>query len=183
MAENKEKESEKSKREVTLNMSLNMLFGIVLAVFGTFIMFFGNDISYVALIVIGIVAVCLGAVGAVDYIKNRGAVKNLVISLLEVVAGLALILFSSFFGVVIFTVAAVILAAYGVYLLVKSKGKALKVILGLVFIVVGVMLFLYAIGAYQQWGWINTWFKYVLGTAAYCGAIFFLFFDIFSSNK
>lgn len=171
----------KSKVDFSLNMSVNVLFGIVLAVFGTFIMFYGNDISRVALIVVGIVAVCLGAVAVVGYLKNRGAVKNLVVGILEIAAGLALILLTSFFGVIIFTVAAVIIAAYGVYVLVKAKGKALQILLGIIFMVVGVLIFLYAIGAYNGWGWIDTWFKYVLGSAAYCGAVFFLFFDIFKS--
>ena len=161
----------------SMNLKVDTLVGILLAILGTFIIFFGGGTSLIPLItrIIGIIAICLGVVAVVNYFRYRNSGTSLIVGIVEIVLGLALIIAASQIAQWIFLALGVILILYGIYTLVMSRGNMLKVIMGVVYIVLGILIILFTFC--NEWQWLQDWGKYIIGAAAYCGALFFLIFN------
>lgn len=182
----KQKSSTKSERQkrhervavggggFSVNLKVDALIGILLAILGTFILFFGGGSSLIPMLIriIGVIAVCLGIVAIVNYFRHRNSGTSLVMGIVEVVIGVALIIAASQISQWIFLALGILLAAYGVYLLVMSRKNTIKIIMGIVYILLGILVILYTFNS--DWAWINEWGKYIIGIAAYLGAAFFL---------
>lgn len=161
----------------SMNLSVDAMVGIILAVIGTFILFFNGTFGLVSLLIriIGVVAACLGLVAVVNYFRYKNSSKSLIIGIIEIIVGVALVIAADQISSWIFLALGILIAAYGIYLLITSKGDALTVIMGIVYIVLGVIIILYMFGLQYSWAWITDWGYIPIGIAAYLGAIFFLF--------
>lgn len=177
----RQKRHERVSATFNMNLTVNALIGILLAILGTVIMFFGGPGAVestirMTIITIGIVIVCLGAVTLVNYFRHKNSANSLIYSICEIVVGIALIIVAATIAAWTFFIIGIVIMVYGVYLLVISRGDALYVLLGIAFLVVGLLIMLYTFGLQFSWDWMNSWGKYVIGSFAYCGAVAFLFF-------
>ncbi len=180
MAQSKNERQRRHERvsaKFSLNLSVNAMVGIILAVLGTFILFFDGTLSLIPLLIriIGVVTACLGVIAAVNYFRHRNSSRSLVIGIIEIIVGVALVIAAGQISAWIFLALGILIAVYGIYLLVTSGGDALTVIMGIVYIVLGVIIILYMFGLQYGWEWITAWGYIPIGIAAYLGAIFFLF--------
>lgn len=165
----------RTKSLFSVNLSLNALVGIVLAILGTFILFFNGSAGLMPLLIriIGVVFVCIGAVATVNYFRNKNSANSLIGGIIQIVVGLALLIAASQISQWIFLALGILMAAYGVYTLITSKGDTLSVILGIAFIAIGILVILYTFNG--NWAWMSDWGYIPIGISAYCGALFFLF--------
>lgn len=168
-------ENVRTKSLFSVNLSLNALIGIILAILGTFILFFDGSASLMPLLIriIGVVLVCIGAVSVVNYFRHRNSANSLIVGIVQIVLGVALLIAAAQISKWIFLALGILMAVYGVYTLIVSRGKVLPVVLGVVFIVLGILIILYTF--YANWQWLRDWGYIPIGIAAYCGAVFFLF--------
>ena len=168
-------ENVRTKSLFSVNLSFNALIGIVLAILGTFILFFNGSSSLMPLLIriIGVVMVCIGAVATVNYFRYKNSANSLIIGIVQIVLGVALLIAASQISKWIFLALGILLALYGVFTLIRSRGNVLSVILGIAFVVLGILIILYTF--YVDWQWLRDWGYYIIGIAAYCGAVFFLF--------
>lgn len=178
---NQKSERQKRHERVSANFSINLtvdkMAGIILAVLGTFILFFDGTTSLTTMLIriIGVIAACLGIIAVVNYFRYKNSGKSLIIGIVEIVVGVAITIAAQQISLWIFLALGIILALYGIYLLITSKGRTLDVIVAIVYIVVGILIILYMLGTQYDWEWITSWGKYPIGIIAYLGAILFLF--------
>lgn len=165
---------ERVQANFSMNLSVNAAVGILLAIIGTFVLFFGGVKGAVEMlmVVIGVVLVCFGAVAIVNYFRHNNSSKSLLVGILEAVVGVAIIIAGNFIALWMFLIIGILIALVGVYVLVKSRGDLIEILIGIAYIVLGVLILLYAFG----WQWVMDWGKFIIGIASYLGAVFFLFF-------
>lgn len=165
-----------STRKFYMNITINAFIGSMLAVIGTFLLFFnGQDATPLCITIIGVFCVCIGAVGIVNFFRKKDDNGSLVVSILQVLIGVLFIVMANTIKDWIYLVIGILLIAYGIYLLIISrKSNTLGIVLGILLIVVGILILLWAFNA--NWQWLRDWGYIIIGIAAYCGAAFFLFF-------
>ena len=168
-----------SSRKFYFNITINAFIGCMLAAIGTCLLFqSGNNVTPVAITIVGVFCVCLGAVAIVRYLRKAEGTdtSTLVIGILQAVLGVILIIMANTITDWVYLAIGIALIAYGVYTVVKGAlhNKTLFVILGIVLIVVGILILLYTFNA--DWQWLKDWGYIFIGIAAYCGAVVFLFF-------
>lgn len=154
---------------VGISLSLNASIGILLAIIGTFLVFFNGNLSGILSYLIKVTAIfliCVGAVGVVNYFKYKLESAVLVVGLVEIIIGLVLIFAPIEKYLLIIIGAALIL--YGAVYLFRYHKTAWDFITGLLFIVVGILVLITF--------WVtHEIFLLIVGIAALIGAAYFLF--------
>ena len=166
---------ERVSSKFAINISVNAMIGIMLAVLGTFILFFNGTTGLMLVRIIGVVAAALGAVAVVNYFRYKNSGKSLALGIIEIIVGVALVIAANQISSWIFFALGLLLVGYGIYLLVKSKGNRLNVLMAIIYLILGAFVILYMFGTMYGWEWITSWGYIPIGIAAYLGAIFFLF--------
>ena len=75
---------ERVSSKFAINISVNAMIGIMLAVLGTFILFFNGTTGLITMLVriIGVVAAALGAVAVVKYFRYKNSGKSLALGII-----------------------------------------------------------------------------------------------------
>ncbi len=165
-----------SSRKFYVNITINAFIGSMLAVIGTFLLFFnGQDATPLCITIIGVFCVCIGAVGIVNFIRHKDDNGSLIVAILQVIIGVLFIIMANTIKEWIYLVIGILLIAYGIYLLIVSRrSNTFGIVLGIMLIVVGILILLWTFNA--DWAWLRDWGYIIIGIAAYFGAAFFLFF-------
>lgn len=168
-----------SRTKFYFNITINAFIGCMLAAIGTCLIFNGNEqVTTLAITIIGVFCVCLGAVAIVRYLrKNEGtSMSTLVIGILQAIVGVILIVLAPTVGFYVYLAIGIALIAYGIWTIIQAvrHGNTFTLIMGILLIVVGILVLLFAFAA--SWAWLQEWGYIIVGIAAYIGAVIFLFF-------
>ena len=169
-----------SRTKFYFNITINAFIGCMLAAIGTCLLFQGgqDNITPVAITIVGVFCVCLGAVAIVRYLrKNEGTdMGTLVVGIIQAVIGVILIVMANAVTQYVYLAIGIALIAYGIWTIIQAvrHGNTFALIMGILLIVVGILVLLYTFeasgGGLEDWGYI------LIGIAAYSGAVIFLFF-------
>lgn len=168
-----------SRTKFYFNITINAFIGCMLAAIGTCLLFQGGqDITPVAITIVGVFCVCLGAVAIVRYLrKNEGTdMGTLVVGIIQAVIGVILIVMANTVTQYVYLAIGIALIAYGIWTIIQAvrHGNTFALIMGILLIVVGILVLLYTFAT--SWAWLQDWGYILIGIAAYIGAVIFLFF-------
>ena len=168
-----------SKTKFYFNITINAFIGCMLAAIGTCLLFKGGqDITPVAITIVGVFCVCLGAVAIVRYLRKEDNTDmgSLVIGIIQAIIGVILIVMANTVSEYVYLAIGIAVIAYGIYTVIQAvrHKNTFALIMGIVLIVVGILILLYTFAT--SWTWLQDWGYILIGIACYCGAVFFLFF-------
>lgn len=168
-----------SRTKFYFNITINAFIGCMLAAIGTCLLFKGGqDITPVAITIVGVFCVCIGAVAIVRYLRKEENTDmgSLVVGIIQAIIGVVLIVMANTVSQYVYLAIGIAVIAYGIYVIVQSvrQSNTLAMIMGIVLVVVGILILLYTFAT--SWQWLRDWGYILIGIASYCGAVFFLFF-------
>ncbi len=167
------------KTKFYFNITINAFIGCMLAAIGTCLLFKGGqDITPVAITIVGVFCLCLGLVAIVRYIRKyeNTDMGTLVVGIIQAIIGVVLIVMANTVTQYVYLAIGIALIAYGIYTIVQAvrHGNTFAMIMGILLIVVGILVLLFTFAT--SWAWLQDWGYILVGIAAYIGAVIFLFF-------
>ena len=167
------------KTKFYFNITINAFIGCMLAAIGTCLLFKGGqDITPVAITIVGVFCLCLGLVAIVRYVRKyeNTDMGTLVVGIIQAIIGVVLIVMANSVTQYVYLAIGIALIAYGIYTIVQAvrHGNTFAMIMGILLIVVGILVLLFTFAT--SWAWLQDWGYILVGIAAYIGAVIFLFF-------
>ncbi len=167
------------KTKFYFNITINAFIGCMLAAIGTCLLFKGGqDITPVAITIVGVFCLCLGLVAIVRYVRKyeNTDMGTLVVGIIQAIIGVVLIVMANTVTQYVYLAIGIALIAYGIYTIVQAvrHGNTFAMIMGILLIVVGILVLLFTFAT--SWAWLQDWGYILVGIAAYIGAVIFLFF-------
>ena len=132
----------------------------MLAAIGTCLLFKGGqDITPVAITIVGVFCLCLGLVAIVRYIRKyeNTDMGTLVVGIIQAIIGVVLIVMANTVTQYVYLAIGIALIAYGIYTIVQAvrPGNTFAIIMGILLIVVGLLVLLFPFAA--CWAWLQGW--------------------------